>query len=645
MNLRSSDPIETLKKVLVRSWSKIRPPLKLKVSEWAERERRLSSDVSPEPGVWSNDRTPYLVEIMDCMNDPRIQEVTVMTSSQVGKTTSKENILGYIGQIDPGPTMSVEPRVEDAEDFSKDRFDPMVRDTPSLTAIFGDQKTKTSGSTILKKKFWGGFVKFGGANSPASLAAKSIRYLLMDEIDRFPASAGEEGDPIQLAIKRTNNFYNRKIFRWSTPTIKGRSKIEDAYEKSDMRRYMVKCPHCFEEIILSFKQLRWENDDHETTVYQCQECTAIIDESIKPILLKEGRWVAEKPTKAHAGFWLNELYSPWKKWADIVKDWLDAQGDNEKLKVFINTSLAETWEIKGEAPEWKRIYQRRELYKFGSVNPKVVFLTCAVDVQANRLEVEVKGWCRRKESYSIEYRIFEGDTTKEDVWDKLREMFHEQWESEDGRLHAIRMMGIDSGYNTQMVYDFVRQCPPNRAIALKGMEHLDAIYSLPKAIDINSKKGKRVKRGLRVWGVGTHIIKAELYGVLRQDEITEEDLARTNGQYPMSYCHFPQYGEEYFRQLTAESLIKNKKGQAEWVKNYERNEALDLHVYNRAVAAIIGLDQFSEKHWIKMEEANPKLVASIIKDQAPKTEPPKIKINSDGTKRKRRSRFMEGIGD
>lgn len=641
MSYLSQDPTKTLNDLIDRVTSKLAPPPTLKVSEWASAHRRLSSEASPEPGLWSNERTPYLVQIMDCLNDPEIETITVMTSAQVGKTSCIENILGYIMDMDPGPVMCVQPRVEDAEDFSKDRLDSMIRDTPRLFKIFGDQKSKTSGNTILKKKFPGGFLKMAGANSPASLAAKSIRYLLLDEIDRFPVSAKEEGDPIKLATKRTNNFYNKKIFQFSTPTIKGSSKIEEAFNNSDRGRLMVECPHCGKKIILSFKQLRYADNDASTAVYECQECSALIDEALKPMLLKGATFVKQRETKKHAGFWFNELYSPWRKWKDIVQDWLDAQGDSEKLKVFVNTSLAETWEIKGEAPEWKRIYQRREAYKLNIVPMRGCFLTAAVDVQKDRLEVEIKAWGERLENWSIDHRIFMGDPDKdESVWKKIDDLFYEKFESESGKQFDITQIGIDSGYLTERVYNFVRKTPPGRCIAIKGEDHLDTIFSLPKAMDVDQKSGKKLKRGLKVWSVGTHKIKSEFYGILKREEITDEELAANAGLFPFGHCHFPQYGEEYFKQITAESYVKGKRGKHEWVKTRERNEALDLHVYNRAVAAIVGADRFTAKQWERMKQSEPKAVKPPVNPTQTiqnNTQPARVSTV------RRRSKWMEGI--
>lgn len=587
---------------------KAAPPPELTVSEWADEYRRLSSEVSPEPGKWSTDRAPYQREIMDCFSDPLVERITVKTSAQVGKTSIVENVMGYFASYDPCPILVVEPRLEDAEDFSKDRLAPLIRDTEALAEIFGAQKAKDSSNTLLHKKFPGGYFKLGGANSPAGLAAKSIRILLLDEVDRYPTSAGEEGDPVSLAVKRTNNFHNRKIGAFSTPTRKGHSRIEALYEESDKRTRHVKCPHCEAWIKFDFKQLKWEDNDPLTTLYLCQECDAVIDESLKPKLQLEGKWIAEKEFKGHAGFALNELYSPWRKWSQIVADFLEAKKDPIKLKTWVNTSLGETWEEKGEAPEWRRVYEKRESYPTGHVPMRGLFLTGSADIQKDRIEIEIKAWGRNKENWSIDHRALMGETSLDAVWNELSAVIGERFPHESGSMLDIKMFCIDSGFNTQRVYDFVRGFPSNRVVAIKGAGNQQLMIAPPKAADI-SIKGKTVRRGLKVWPVGTDQIKSEFYSWLRIEKPTEEELKLSEGLFPYGYPHYPEYPPEFFKQLTSEALIsKTVKGykRYEWAKIYERNETLDLHVYNRAAAAIIGIDRFKDHNWDDFEKFIPK---------------------------------------
>ena len=531
-----------------------------------------------------------------------------MWSSQVGKTNLAENTIAFRASEDPGPMMMVCARVEDAEDFSKDRLMPMIRATPKLQEVFADEKQRSSGSTILKKKILGGFFKLAGANSPASLAMRSIRDLIMDEKDRYPASAGKEGNPASLAKKRTATFYNRKIINISSPGIKNHSEIEKDYLRSDMREYYVECPNCKVDIILKHENLKFTDDDPDSTVYVCQVCDAIIDEADKARMMRDtGKWIAAKPFEGHAGFKITEMYSPWRRWAEIIKDFIEAKNDPEKMKVFTNTSKAETWEITGEQLDWEKLYARREKYKIGTVPMGGLFLTAAADIQKNRIEVEVKAWGRGRESWSVTHIVIMGETATDDrVWKELAELVDVTYPHESGKTLAVKLFAVDSGYNTSKVYDFVRPFPQNRVIAVKGMANMVSMVSPPKTVDVQKSGKKAKRRTARVWGVSGDIIKTEFFGNLARVKPTEEELAN-GAKYQGGYCHYPEYPEDYFKQLTAEVLAprKAKNGTIahEWVKIEERNEAIDLHVYNRAAATIIGIDRFKDSHWKMYESA------------------------------------------
>lgn len=582
-----------------------RPPPKLNVCEWADTYRYLSSDNSPEPGKYRSDRAPYQREIQAVISDPAVERVTCMMSSQVGKTLITENVIGYYTHQDPSPILMLQYSIEMAEDFSKGRLDPMIRDTPALRRLFST-KSRDGNNTLLYKKFPGGLLKLAGTNSPASLASKPIRVLILDEVDRYETSSGKEGSPVDLAEKRTTNFHNRKIIAISTPLIKGRSKIESLYLQSDQRKFHLPCPHCRELIVLEFKQLHWVNGDPETAAYRCQKCEALIDEADKFEMLRQGQWIATAPFKGHAGFHISELYSPWSSWSRIAAAFLKAKDNPEELKVFVNTTLGETWEQRGDAPEWRRVYDRREPYPIGKVPKGGLFLTCAADVQKDRLEVEVKAWGRGKENWSIDYLVFPGDTSTPAPWEKLRELVARPFEHESGADLRIVLTAVDSGFNTQKVYEFVRGFPPSIMRATKGQSGLQVFVAQPSAVDLTLSDGKKIRRGMRVWGIGHDLIKADFYGLLRVPRPTDEELLISGGKFPPGFSHFPEYGEEYFRQLTAEALVERKvrdHTRHEWVKIYERNEALDLHVLNRAAATMIGIDRFSERNWLELERA------------------------------------------
>ncbi len=592
---------------LVRDALKIfRPPPDLKISEWADAERYLSSESSAEPGKYNSARAPYQREMMDAVLEPEIEDVVIMTSAQVGKTEIIQNITGYFCENDPSPLLNVQPTLEMARTYSEDRLAPMVRDTPALTRVFAMPGSRQSGNTILKKKFRGAQITMAGANSPASLASRPVRGTIMDEIDRFGASAGDEGDPVSLAKKRTTTFSNRFAVMVSTPTRRGNSRIEAAWKESDQRRFMLPCLGCDFKFVPRFTieaapnedfwngvpalTLQFNDNDPASAHFACTSCGMVIDHDQKRRMLAAGKWVKFRPeVKKIAGFHLNEFYSPWKSWAEIVEDYLTAKQSAQRLQTFVNTSLGETYEIAGDAPEWKRLYDRREEYRTNTIPAGVKFITCAVDVQKNRFEVEVKGWGARLENWSIDYRKFYGDTSNIDAYSPLDDLLNEKWIDSEGQPLTILRLAIDSGYNSQEVYKWAKKYPRSRVMVVKGSATIDHTFQVPKE--------NADWTAVPIWRIGVSVVKREIYGWLKQ-EIPSDEVREVKG-FPRGWCHFPSnYPEEYFKMLTAEAEeMKILRGypQYVWVKKYDRNEALDLAVYNRAVAAALGLDKSGKK--------------------------------------------------
>ncbi|CAM6053539.1 unnamed protein product [Sphagnum tenellum] len=517
-----------------------------------------------------------------------------MTSVQVGKSTCLENILGYQIVHDPCPILLMQPNLDDAAAFSKDRVAAMIRDTPDLKTKVKEARARDSGNTLLHKKFPGGSITFAGANAPSKLAGRPIRVLMCDEVDRYPISAGTEGDPVSLATRRTNNFPNRKIILTSTPTVKGASRIERVFEASDQRRYHVECPHCHHWQTFKFPQLKWKNDDPSTVLYHCEECDKPLEESKKLSMLRAGRWIATKEFKGIAGFHLNELYSPWRRWAEVVEHFLTAKDNPETLKVFINTALGESWEEKGDAPEWKKLYDRREDYAIGSIPKGVLFLTAGVDVQHDRIEAEIIGWKENKESYSIDHFIFPGKPTTQAPWKELDKLMVQHWKLHNGITIGIKLLAVDSQYVSSIVYDWCRKYPPNKVIPIRSKPNQYVLAEQSKVINSNimGRHGKA-----KVWHLASEVIKSELYGFLRLDKPLDGE------EYPPGYCHFPMYSEEYFKQITAEQLVPkvvNGFTKYEWKKFYS-NEVLDMRVYARAAAHLVGLDRFQPIHWNQLK--------------------------------------------
>jgi phage terminase large subunit GpA-like protein len=584
----------------------LRPEPRLKVSEWADRHRYLSPVAAAEPGRYRTSRTPFLREIMDRLSsDDPCQEIYVMKGAQIGFTEAGNNAIGYWIDNAPGSILMVMPTDEAVKKNSRMRIDPMIQATPRLTQKVAAQRSRDASNTTNHKDFPGGVLTMTGANSAVGLRSTPVRYLFLDEVDGYPHDLDGEGSPVELAKKRTATYSKRKIFAISTPTIAGLSTIEEEFLNTDQRYYHVPCPDCGHKQPLVFRdesgpRLVWEKGRPETVRFACEGCGSLIEERHKPAMLAAGEWIASVPelsSPAKYGYHLNSLYSPlgWYSWEQAARDWEDAQDKPTKLKTFVNTVLGETWKERGEVPDWQKLYNRREAYEFNRPPKDVAFITVGVDVQKDRLEAQVIGWGKRKRSWSIDYRVFMGDTSAGPVWDQLAAMIGETWEREDGVRLPMLMMGVDTGYNTQHAYDFCRRFDANKVVPVKGQDNQMVMLQPPKVIDM-TRDGKRVGH-IRLWNVASSMIKSELYGWLRAH-------VGDDGIEPDGYVHFPMHGEGYFKGLTAEklTLVKNRKGYSryEWVKEYERNEPLDTYVYARAAAGIFGIDRMTEEEYDRL---------------------------------------------
>ncbi len=606
----------------------LKPDPALSVSEWADRHRVLSQRASSEPGRWRTGRTPYLKEIMDCLSPVSpVSRVVFMKGSQVGGTECGNNWIGYVIHQAPGPMLAVAPTVELAKRNSKQRIEPLTEESAALRELVKPARSRDSGNTILSKEFPGGVLVMTGANSAVGLRSMPARYLFLDEVDGYPGDVEGEGDPILLAERRASTFQRRKVFLVSTPKTKGLSRIEREFEASDQRYYFVPCPECGEYQALKFEGLTWPEGKPEEARYACEHCGSLIDESAKTGMLEAGEWRPSAPevepdadiVKGRgrtAGFHLSSLYSPvgWLSWADAAAMSEAAKKNPDLMKGFVTTVLGEPYQEAHEAPEWHGLYERRETYRIGIVPVGGLFLTAGVDVQKDRIEVEVVAWGRNKESWSVDYLVLDGDTARPEVWDRLDGVLARDWPRHGGGTLPIRVLCVDSGYATQDVYAWARRHPqaswgpagaaarqPRTAVAVKGRERDVALLLGVSKADAGGKR-----RGLRVWSVGTTVAKVELYRWLKLEKPTDEALEDGAG-YPPGTCHFPQYGEDYFKQLTAERrVIRIHKGfpRASWEKDpARRNEALDCRVYARAGAAIYGIDRFQERQWKRLEEA------------------------------------------
>lgn len=587
--------------LLSNSIGSFAPPPRLTTSEWSEARRYLSAESSAEPGKWRNERTPYLVGIMDAACESGVHEVCVMCSSQVGKTESESNILGRQIDIDPCPILFLQPTLEMAQTYSKDRFAPMIRDTPVLREKVADFKSRDKNNTILHKNFPGGQVTFAGANSPASLASRPVRIVLADEIDRYPLSAGTEGDPVNLARKRTATFWNWLVILVSTPTIKGVSRIEKAFAKSDQRKYFVPCPHCGHYQVLGWERIEYADKDRDNAdprggvFYICEKCDRPTGEPHKTNMLRLGQWRATAVSKDNSvGFYLNELYSPWRKWSDIALDYEAARLDPYQFRVWYNTSLGLPFEVaEGEKLEWERLYNRslNSAYSQNQVPQDCLLLTAGVDVQGDRLEVAVWGYGRDMQSWLIRYEVILGDPLKDKVWQQLDQLLLKDFPHASGKSLKIKATCVDSGYLTQEVYAQIKRRKHQHCYAIKGVAGANRpLVSRPSYQEINYK-GKVIKRGIQLYTVGVDTAKESIY-------------ARSKIETPgAKYFNFPNNLDiNWFEGFASEVMVtKHRNGQPYYV--WEKlagvaNEPLDTSIYALAAAYLAGVTRV---RWGKLE--------------------------------------------
>jgi phage terminase large subunit GpA-like protein len=602
-------------KDLLCQWSRgIRPDPNLTVSEWADRHRWLSSRASAEPGRYRTARTPYMREIMDALSPASpVQRVVFMKAAQVGATEAGNCFIGFVMHHAPGPMLAVQPTVELAKRNSRQRIDPLIEESPELRERIKPARSRDAGNTMLSKEFAGGILIMTGANSAVGLRSTPARYLFLDEVDAYPASADEEGDPVSLAEARSLTFaHRRKALLVSTPTIRGLSRIEREFEASDQRRYVVPCPHCGHRQWLRFERLRWEKGRPETAEYHCEGCDQPIAEHHKTQMLAAGEWcaTAQSADPHTVGYHLSALYSPigWLSWARIARAWEAAQGNDEAMRAFRNTILGEAWFETGEAPDWQRLAERRETWTPGTVPAGGLFLTAGADVQKDRIEVDVWAWGRGLESWLIDHIVIEGGPDDQARWQKLTDLLGRTWAHDSGQHLTIARVAIDTGYETSAVYVWARQVGFAQVAPVKGLEGFNRASPVtgPTYVDATIG-GKRLRRGARLWSVATATFKTETYRFLRQERPTAEEIA-SGASFPAGTVHLPNWADgEWLKQLTAEQLVtvKTRRGftKLEWQKLRERNEALDCRVYARAAAWIAGADRWSEARWAELERS------------------------------------------
>ncbi len=601
------------------------PPEKLSLSAWAEKHFYLSPEYSAKTNLLVLE--PGQKEIFDAFTDPAVESIALMVATQMTKTIFLQVCAAYTIAEDPGPILIVSYKDSDAEKLSKERFTPMIRDIPKLRARVSPAKSRDANNTIDHKVFPGGTLDFVGSLSPANLARRTIRVLLMDEIDKYDVSAGHEGDPLDLAERRTVRYGSRRKIAWTcSPTIRGRSRIAFAYDGSDQRKPYISCHKCGKAQLLLWTQVKFNSKLAPAIAargarYECIECGALwTDADRRRNIMETWEWRAHAPFSKRAGFNMGHLHStlPLHSMAELATKFLEAKGKPENLKVFVNTDLAELWEDEGERPEYEKVMGHAEDFEVGP-NAMVPFeascLTAGVDVQAKRLEIQVLAHGPGKDGalqiWTLDYQVIElvessGQgkmTSAPEYWTELLRLLDRTYVHASGVEIPIIAMSVDVGYNPEPVYTFARGYPqptyspqglhlhsPRTVLCVRGMdsEQLNAIHRVTERETARQRKGPGAD--LQIITLGTGYLKQDLYSKLlgRADE-KRIHLSR-------------RLTEEYFRGLVAEKRVVSSKGAVEWQKVYPRNEPLDTWVYAMGAFAAFQADKFSPVQWAKLRK-------------------------------------------
>lgn len=576
----------------------------LTIDLWADRYRVLTSKAGAEPGLWRTSRAPYLREIMVCLSPSHpCERVIFMKAAQVGGTEVLLNWLGFVIDLAPGPFMLVQSTLDTAEKFSKQRLAGAIEESPRLRVKVSPARERDSGNTTLVKEFPGGILNVVGGNSEDSLRSVPMRYLGLDEVDMYP------GYTVTKAEERTETFVRRKIFLLSCPKKKENSIIADEYKQSDQRKFFVPCPFCKKEQILTWEGITYKHEKYELitpVTYTCEFCERQIEEHQKAWMVERGRWIAQNPEGGQfPGFHLAQFYSLLgaAKWRGSVKKYLKfKKQEHDGITTYIdleeawtNDVKAEPWEPQeGEKLDWQVIHERREVISLEPIPRGIVYICAGVDVQKDRLEVQVVGFGRHHETWILEVVKFHGDPSRPEVWETMDNFLLKTYNHPCGKM-KISSVGVDlGGLHTSMVYEFTGPRKDRLIFAIKGA----STYGCPIIGNPSINK-----KGVYIFLVGTDTVKTQISNGLKVD---------TPGP---SYVHFPMaLTKKYFQQLCAESLqSKWKQGVKMYVwKNVKRarNEALDTLVYSIAALSIIQVWVFPDLTVNQMidqayEEMNP----------------------------------------
>lgn len=563
----------------------IKPEQQLTVTEWSDAERYLPASTSAESGKYRSSRVPFWQELMDKMSshERETDTIIVMKGAQLGYSEVLNNIVGYVVDHAPSPLLYLFPTIDLARRASRQRLEPLFNDNPKLKNKLPKPKSGQGTNTTLERSFNGGNLLMAGSNSTNQLRQYSARYLLCDETDGFTEST-VEGNPIDLAIARTGGFSTRrKILLGSTPTVEGESHIEREFEQTDQRYYFIPCPHCNHMQTLKWGQMQWKDDDPETVYYECEQCQGKVYEKYKQQMLSKGEWRPTRTSKRKGlvGYHINALYSPFKPWSMLVQEFLTAKrGGQDKLQVVVNTVFAETWKRNDTTVDADPLLARREM-PWTKVPKDCLFLTAGVDVQQNRLECNVVGFGKGNEAWFVDYFVIYGDPNQPMVWSELDTLLMTTYEHESGNVMKIGGAGIDTGYATDRVYEYINSRSFIRLFAIKGI----AGWNRPL---VSTPTKQTIRKGVTIdlFSVAVDMVKSQIYSMLRVKETGP------------GYVHIPlkdPFNEKWIRGLTAEQLRTiyiNGKQKKVWRLKTEglSNEPLDTTGYAFAVLQLLNIN-------------------------------------------------------
>lgn len=593
-----------------RSWlAAFKPQPRIPLSEWMAEHARL------EDGARFR-AFPFQNGIADAFTDPETSQVSVRKSSRIGYSTIVQGFIGYSIARDPRRLLIYQPTIDDAEKYSRDDLDPVLQ-WPAVRAV-ATFKARHRDNQIRAKRFKGGWIQIKGANSPKEFRRVTADSVLLEEPDGYPWSAREEGDPARLAFKRNLTSPRRFSAAGSTPKVKGLSRIDMLFEQGTQEYRYVPCPHCGTMQYLVFGDgsgagLRWEPRHNPTRIwYQCV-AGCEIDEADKAWMDEHGEWRAHNPAAGprHRSFHIWAAYSQHEgaSWSEIVREFLEVRKDPNLLRTWINQVLGEAFAERGEAPEWQRLYDRREKdMRIGTPPAWTGLLVGAADVQrgangAGRVELDIWAFGPGRKRALVEHIEVDGSPSDKATWKKVDAQIAREWLTEDGRPLRLTRVGVDSGdgENTMAVYTWARR-HPGFVMALKGRDALAASQAIagPTWVDMTIG-GRKIKKGVRLWTVGTSMLKLELYGQLALEKPVDGE------EYPEGYVYLPDgTTDEWIKQLVAEELrmirMRNGGFRREWHKTRDRNEALDNAIYARAVAIAVGVDRWSDARWRELIE-------------------------------------------